>query len=203
MNVLMCFWHVLDNLRKNKAKMNIDKKTYEELKKDMNNIHNATSKEEYDLLRKKFSKRYKNKHPKLFEYVFKQWLSGRFSKWQIFRNSYGFANTNSNIEYFNAVFKKFHTNRRRLSIYECIETIGRVIGYYSSLKGRKDFKMYPKFRAEHKRNADKISKKSFHKINKHLYTYSGDNRDYNKNLNDTFSYNKASCNCKTFFSYIL
>ena len=50
---------------------------------------------------------------------------------------------------------------------------------------------------------EKKSKKSIHKIDKHSYTYSGENREYKINLNDTVSYYKASCNCETFLKYVM
>ena len=46
-------------------------------------------------------------------YMPKQWFYGNFSNWQIFDNPPGWANKNSNIEFFNVTIKRDYSLRRR------------------------------------------------------------------------------------------
>ena len=65
-------------------------------------------------------------------YFESQWLEDHFNKWQIFRNSPGFANTNSNIESFNATFKRDFTKRIKGSIISSCNKLFNCIIYYSN-----------------------------------------------------------------------
>ncbi|ETL83899.1 hypothetical protein L917_16222 [Phytophthora nicotianae] len=47
------------------------------------------------------------------KYMFVQWMTGSFARWQVFATSPGFASTNNPVETFNALLKRDYTLRRR------------------------------------------------------------------------------------------
>ena len=59
------------------------------------------------------------------------WMSGKWSKWQIYHNPPGWSNTNSNIESFNATIKRDFSLRRRYTVYGSVNIIKEIISYYS------------------------------------------------------------------------
>ena len=75
-------------------------------------------------------------------HIDQQWFNGEFTNWQVYHNPPGFANTNSNIESVNNDFKRFFTNRKRLSMKGAIEIIGKCIIYNS--ENSKVFETKPK-----------------------------------------------------------
>ena len=94
----------------------IDKNYRAQLKKDIYKIHMSRSKSEYKNLIKEFVKTYKKGHPEMLDYIYKNWFKSVFNRWQIFRNSHGFANTNYNIESFNSTIKRDFTMRKKLPV---------------------------------------------------------------------------------------
>ena len=105
----------------------------------------------------------------MFKYINDQWLTGRFNRWQIYHSPPGFANTNSNIESFNATFKRDFTKRRRQNIKETIELLAKMVGYYSSKAGRKLWLNYPKFNKKVKSLAKHLVKSQFKKLPNNKY----------------------------------
>ena len=103
-DILMCYFHVLHNVRKNIKHLNNN--DYECLISDIRGIHYSTNNENYLKLLLSFKKKYRN-DPKVLAYMNEQWFDSLFSKWQIFRNCPGMANTNSNIESFNSTIRDF------------------------------------------------------------------------------------------------
>ena len=53
----------------------------------------------------------------------KVWFDSVFNKWQIFCNDPGYANTNSNIESFNATFKREYTKYYKCSMLSACHKI--------------------------------------------------------------------------------
>jgi len=94
----------------------------------------------------KFKKKWnKKKYKKVYDYC-TSWFSGKFSKWQIWHNPPGWANTNSNIESFNATIKRDFSLRKRYSVYSSVNVIKQIISYYSTNKNQ--FHLTPKFDAK-------------------------------------------------------
>ena len=60
----------------------------------------ATSQDDFDMRWKEFTLKYYKKHPEIYQYIKKQWVKSRYSKWMIFNNKPGFANTYFAIESF-------------------------------------------------------------------------------------------------------
>ena len=120
--ILMCYFHVMANIKKRYAtKLGLE--AWRELHGHIFSIHMSRSVDEMNKLIKKFTKRYKTEKTAaddLFTYVNTQWLTGVFNKWMIFNNEPGWANTNSNIESFNAVIKRDFFKRKRFSVYGAI-----------------------------------------------------------------------------------
>ena len=89
--VLMCYYHVTENIRK-KCKQYIDNRedVYEELKAAVQEMHMSSNEEEYQKLKKDFKDTFK-RYKELLVYMETQWLDGPFCKWQIFRTPPGYA----------------------------------------------------------------------------------------------------------------
>ena len=66
----------------------------------------------------------------LIQYIRVQW----YNKWMIHYNPLGWANTNSNIESFNATINRDFFQRERLSVFGVVLTIEEMIIYYSKNK---------------------------------------------------------------------
>ena len=93
-----------------------------------------------------FTNKYKKSEPQMFQYIDKQWLNGLFNTWQIWRSDPGFANTNSNLESFNATIKRDFTKRWKCSLAKAIEKLFEVIFYYSNDNNEaNEFNVIPAF----------------------------------------------------------
>jgi hypothetical protein len=113
--ILMCYFNVMKNIKANCQKA-LDDDIYEELLADFRYIHMRISVIEYDGALEKFKKKWnKKKYKKLYDYC-TSWFSGKFSKWQIWHNPPGWANTNSNFESFNATIKRDFSLRKQYSV---------------------------------------------------------------------------------------
>jgi hypothetical protein len=86
---------------------------FEKLNEIIYDIHISKSDTEYSDRVGKFHNHYKNKkiYKPVHDYITKQWLETRFSRWQIFHSPPGYANTNSNIESFNKQIKLFTSKK--------------------------------------------------------------------------------------------
>lgn len=204
--VLMCYFHVKQNIRKNLSKSHIlSKEVYNEFETDVTNLHYSNTEEEYNerlvMLRKKYSE-----YSAAMEYMEKQWLSGPFSNWQIFRNNPGYANTNSNIESFNASFKRDYTKFFKCSMYSSVNKIFECIIEYSNA-AQNHFYDSPSFDKNLKKKALSINAQCFKRMGtksskKVLYT--GESGiSYVISMDDTRCYKSWSCNCSTFIKWAL
>ena len=129
--VLMCYYHVCENIRKKAYPLLSNKDdVYDELKAAVQEMHLSSTEEEFEALKLEFNESFK-RFPELLSYMKSQWFEGKFCKWQIFRTPPGFATTNSNIESFNSVIKRDFTSRKRQSIMNAINIINEIVIYYS------------------------------------------------------------------------
>ena len=138
--VLMCYFHVMQNTKKHQNL--ISSNLYDDLLVDLRNIHYSRNENEYNGFIINFEKKYKKIAPKMLKYIKEQWLE-KYNNWQIFRNPPGYANTNSNIESFNASIKRDFTFRKKLSVYVAVNKIKEIVHYYSVNK--EIFHTIPKF----------------------------------------------------------
>ena len=141
--VLMCYYHVCENIRKKAYPLLSNRDdVYDELKAAVQEMHLSSTEEEFEALKLEFNESFK-RFPELLSYMKTQWFEGKFCKWQIFRTLPGFATTNSNIESFNSVIKRDFTSRKRQSIMNAINIINEIIIYYST--NFKDFSLAGNF----------------------------------------------------------
>ena len=169
--VLMCFFHVMFNIKKfqksNKTLVNED--DFVLIKDDIRKLHFSKNEEEWERGKKDFKKKGAKQSPHIYNYIEKQWFNGEFTNWQVYHNPPGFAGSNSNMEGVNADFKKFFTNRNRLSIKCAVERIGECIVYYS--ENAEPFALKPKIFRRVTDKASNIIKTQFKKCGKHSSKY--------------------------------
>ncbi len=185
--ILMCFFHVMKNVKSNCEKP-LSKEQYVKFRYDIGLIHYSVSKADFDEKVKNFEKEWNKKGTKnVFEYMNKQWFTGKFSSWQVFTNPPGWANTNSNIESFNATIKRDHSLRRRYSVYGSVDVIIQMIEYYSTHK--KTFYTIPKFDKKTKSWGKHCAVFKYKKVGRQTYSYKN-KYEINTKTN--------SCNCSAF-----
>lgn len=131
----MCYFQVIFNIRKRYA-TKLGTEQWHELYNYIKPLHYSRSEKERDMNWQLFADRYKQagkpKEEDLYEYIRVQWYDSRFNNWMIYHTPAGLANTNSNIESFNATIKRnFFFNRKRLSVYGATLKLKELIKYYS------------------------------------------------------------------------
>ena len=162
----------------------------------MRSLHNSSSKTIYKENINSFTDKYLNNHYDMYEYIRDQWLEGDFRMWQIFRNKPGYANTNSNLESFNATIKRDFTNNTAFYISGAIEHIGEIIEFYS--ENAVEFELAPKFDKSVLTSANKLSKANFKPKSSTKIEYKGKNNFFILRLNVDTCYNECSCTCSLF-----
>jgi hypothetical protein len=85
----------------------------------------------------------------------------------IYYNEPGYANTNSNIESFNATIKRDFFKRKRFSVYGAILKLEEIIKYYS--KADIEFHTLPKFVDKLNKNSLLKTKKDFFRKDKYTF----------------------------------
>jgi len=186
--ILMCFFHVMKNVKANCEKP-LTPGQYIKFKHDVGLLHYSVSQADFEENVGKFKDAWDNKGTKnVFKYMDEQWFTGRWSVWQVFCNPPGWVNTNSNIESFNATIKRDHSLRRRYSVFGSVEIIIQMITYYSSQQ--MPFETLPRFNSKTKSHAQiHCSKVRYSQIGKNTYSYK------NKFHINTI---KRQCNCSDF-----
>ena len=81
---------------------------------------------------KEFKSKWSPTIKEFVKYFEDNWIKGDHNTWQIYQSPPGYAKTNSPIESFNAVIKRDFTKRRKRAVYGTLETIAKIIGYYSN-----------------------------------------------------------------------
>ena len=90
--ILMCYFHVMKNIKSN-CQRPLPPIKYDELLEDIRHIHMCKS-DEYDSCIMKFKHKWDSKSTKEVYNYCSTWFTGRFCKWQIFHHPPGWANTN-------------------------------------------------------------------------------------------------------------
>ena len=83
---------------------------------DVYSLHMCTTEEKYNADLDSFFEKFNG--CAILECFQTQWLVAPFNRWQIFRNLPGYANTNSNIESFNATVTRDIIERIKISVSE-------------------------------------------------------------------------------------
>ncbi|RLN95076.1 hypothetical protein BBJ28_00012328 [Nothophytophthora sp. Chile5] len=113
---LMCFFHVMQNVRKYIA--SVPPALHRKIHKQVYRIHYARSELDLDRRISEAVSEWKS-DPTLrdFERRFsQQWLAGRFTRWQCLATPDGFAKTNNRVEQFNKEIKRDYSLRSLLSV---------------------------------------------------------------------------------------
>ena len=188
--VLMCYYHVMSNIKKYKLsnKSLVSDKDFEEIQKDIQQLHLSLNEKEYENGKKSFITKWSKRSSHIYNYIDQQWFNGEFTNWQVYHNPPGFANTNSNIESVNNDFKRFFTNRKRLSMKGAIEIIGKCIIYNS--ENLKVFETKPKLSRRLLTTANSIPKSRFTKVSQSSVKYINDDTEYIIKFK-----NEPSCQC--------
>lgn len=196
--VLMCYFHVRLNIKKHKHLMK-NQTNYDELNKDINEMHKTLNMESYKISKKSFAKKWSTIEPAMYNYIREQWLIDVFSKWQVFRNLPGYANTNSNIESWNATYKRDYSRRVRQSVLRACTTIFKTIKFNSQIKNNK-FQVRPAFDKEIKKAALIVKKIQFKQLNRHTVEYTGliNGTKAILSLSDPDCYKSCNCSCFQF-----
>jgi hypothetical protein len=152
----------------------------------IHNLHMSKSSQEYEERVQGFRKIYNRKlYKTVYDYVTKQWIDNRFSKWQIFHSPPGYANTNSNIESFNRQIKGF-TERKRLSIFGMLKKCEEMVLYYSIQQNY--FNEFPKYNNKLNTSALGLDKGLFKKLSFKLFSFK----------NWTINRSDRTCSCRCF-----
>jgi len=198
--IIMCYFHVIYNIKKH-YKHTLTKEEWFELRGILTDIHLSRNQKERDAEWLKFKDRYEPKKAKrakkgekkgVYEYVRDSWYESRFNKWMIYHTPPGFANTNSNIESFNATIKRDFFTRKRLSVLGCALKLEEVIKYYSS--SDIEFNKYPKFNGDLQKKASLTSASDFVSFGK-LFKLKSSSEKYDYHI---INPEKKSCSCSIY-----
>ena len=120
--ILMCYFHLMQNVLKNCKSMFKTEGEFESFQDAIYDLHISKSESEYTERLSAFKKKYEHINTrKAYDYMAKQWINNeKFNKWQIFHSPPGYANTNSNIESFNRQIKGF-TQKKKLTVFGMID----------------------------------------------------------------------------------
>jgi len=128
--ICMCYFHLKYNIRKRKSSLG---KYYNKIMKHITVLHNCQNPIEFRKKLKLIIDKWKSwKLTKFSAYFLKQWVFSPFKNWQLYSTPVGYATTNNPIEQYNAIIKKFFTNRLKLNIVAMLKIFTEVIQYESS-----------------------------------------------------------------------
>ncbi|CAF0708035.1 unnamed protein product [Brachionus calyciflorus] len=190
--ILMCYFHVVLNCKKQKHLIPQDLQGYV-LKKCLRRLHMTTSKDHLMKYYNKFIEFCSENCPDFARYLFKSWLSknSKYTKWKVYNSPPGYATTNSPIESFNASIKRDFTYRKKLSVFGFILKSFEIIKYYSVTDKHFENTPIPSIRA--KNLAKSVSKwENFSQISKYIYEYKGYYSLNSKNFD---------CDCKYYLKW--
>jgi hypothetical protein len=122
--ILMCFFHVLYNVRKKIRHLNAKQRKL--ILRYIMDMHFAESMAEYQRIRTAALVAWSAQEPLqgFANYFQQQWLDGRFWCWQAFHTPTGYATTNNPCEVYNSSLKSFF-QRRRWHMAKVIEKLSK------------------------------------------------------------------------------
>ncbi|CAF0860350.1 unnamed protein product [Brachionus calyciflorus] len=176
--ILMCFFHVKNNVRKSKL---ISRDQLPVIFEDINKMHETKSESEFSS-RKKFSKWKRNKFDKFADYFEKEWIRGHFSNWQIFNTPPGYSSSNSIIESFNRTVKTSFTLKKRLSVLKSLEMLENKCKFYCNLNTK--LNNDPKVKKKLIDKAHLFGEKCYKKVKEDLYQVKVDRVKYLVDISD-------------------
>jgi hypothetical protein len=113
---LMCFYHVMAKLLEHSTSVPNAKSSL--VIADVYAIHCAKTAAELLSLKTAAVRRWRAdpEVARFGEYIYKQWMSGSFTKWQCVHTPIGFATTNNPVEQFNKILKRDYTTHQQLKM---------------------------------------------------------------------------------------
>jgi hypothetical protein len=128
--ICMCYFHLKYNIRKRRPSLG---KYYNQIMKHTTILHNCQDPIQFRKKLKLIIDKWKSwKLVKFASYFMKQWVLSPFKNWQLYSTPLGYATTNNPIEQYNAIIKRFFTNRLKLNIIAMLKVFTEVIQYESS-----------------------------------------------------------------------
>ncbi|TMW63323.1 hypothetical protein Poli38472_002264 [Pythium oligandrum] len=139
---LMCFFHVLYNVRKKTRHLTDVLRRI--IMDGIVEMHYAASESEYEELKQSVLVWWWSFSPlrDFVRYFQKQWLEGKFNRWQIWHTSYGLPTTNNPCETFNATLKVY-SGRRRQHMQRLLEMFFKVVKHAKKLEPTKPAESVP------------------------------------------------------------
>ncbi|RNA06074.1 hypothetical protein BpHYR1_032852 [Brachionus plicatilis] len=201
--ILMCFFHVQYNIKKNSKFYPIA--CQDDILNHVRVLNSCTSYDEFcrerDLVLDKWDKMGLLDFKNYFE---KEWLSERWWRWQLFQVVPGYPTTNSCIESHNKLIKLLYTNYICYTIHEMLKVVmDKIVNYYS-----RQFLEIKYFRAP---TTDTISRAKelnhclFIKYGNSDKSYLYDNKYYlMHDINLIYhKHHYCSCTCKDFYRHFV
>ena len=193
--IVMCWFHLLFNVRKHESLNQVPKSVKDMVIADLTRMHYCLE-YEFEPYKAIVMKKWKSM-PELTDfviYIWNQWFIGTFSNWHIFKTPPGFANTNNPMESFNKIIKAIFTHYMEHRLFHFIMLIvDHLLPFYCSID--KEFKMY---RVPHKKTIEKA-----HILFKAKFTMRGEvTCEYRGVVHvHTINFRFKSCSCRWFLAF--
>ena len=131
--ILMCFFHVLYNVRK--MTRHFDGSTRKIVMRGIMQMHLSKNLHSFEETKRKVLEEWNGTEGvrDFAKYFNEQWLQGRYWRWQIFHTPFGYATTNNPCETFNAKIKKF-TQRSRFHMRKLLQRLMALLRMCPVLK---------------------------------------------------------------------
>lgn len=193
--ILMCWYHLVYNVKKHKSLDKVNKEVADMVLVDLTRLHYCLI-HEFEPFKKIVLDKWKSM-PDLADfvaYVVPQWFEGTFTNWQIFKSPPGFANTNNPLESFNKMIKAQFTNYDAQPILGFIYIVmNHLIPYYSI-----NFKEFMFYRIPHKKTikiAKSMNVQKFKMNSVVQCSYTGSTYTH------TINFRYKSCTCRWFMAF--
>jgi len=195
--ILMCWFHMLYNVKKHKSLDDVNKDLKTMIILDLTRLHYCLAYEYENFKQIVFNKWKEYRELDEFvKYVIPQWFEGTFSNWQIFKSPPGFATTNNPLESFNKIIKQHFTNYDSKVILSFISVIMKnLIPFYSELEREFLFYRIPHSRTKSIANTLDIDKFQMRSITEASYT--------GKTHTHSINFQYKSCSCRWFLAFAI
>lgn len=182
--VIMCWFHLMYNVKKHLKKLNITDLTK---KKIIKSIYKMRESKSFRKCAKAVLNRWKQssvKSIKLFaKYFHNQWIKSDFSNWNLYETPAGYSMSNSPIESFNNTIKRFFTHRNKYHLLPVLKIFEENIKVESLKKF--DYKEYKRATS----GLIQVAKKALKIENKLVQI---DNKELDGIVYNVFEYNHSN-----------
>ena len=138
--ILMCYWHVTHNVRKQFTEKQVPTTFHDEIMSDIGFMHYSTNHQEFCSRWAQIVSKWMTNGLNLFaDYFYKQWINGQFCHWQIYNTPPGYATCNL-VEPINKQIKQHFTEYERLSMADLVIVVAnKLCVYYTEHQGELNF----------------------------------------------------------------